>query len=134
MAVFNGLRLVSLAVLVLASQLDSASAAARVYSISASRLNSEHPGNEQDAYIKVLCGSIFGGQTQYRLDTAYPTWYAEFNFPYCKYGEKLTLEVWDSDPYYDDHLCTCYTYLKYGVFEMSCRCYGGTLVFHLEVK
>ncbi len=52
----------SLAVLMLVSQLDFASAAVQVYNIKGSNLASDNIfGNRPDSYVKVWCGSSYGG-------------------------------------------------------------------------
>ncbi|XDV24515.1 hypothetical protein PO909_028657, partial [Leuciscus waleckii] len=103
MAVFYDLRLVSLAVLMLASQLDFA-AAVRVFGIRASGLDSDAFGNFPDPFLKVWCGSAFGGQTEFHNNNNNPTWSAKFNFPNCNRYDNLKLEVWDKDRIFDDHL------------------------------
>ncbi|KAK7129710.1 hypothetical protein R3I93_019376 [Phoxinus phoxinus] len=134
MAVFHGLRLVSLAVLMLASQLDSASAAVRVFGLHARDLTGDPLGNKPDPYVKVWCGPTSGGQTEYHKDNANPTWSAEFNFPYCKCGEDLKLEVWDKDMTFDDHLGTCTKLVQYGSFTVTCYLNKGTLFYRFEAK
>ncbi|XP_067284513.1 perforin-1-like [Pseudorasbora parva] len=134
MAVFYDLRLVSLAVLMLASQLDFASAAVRVSGLHARDLTGDAAGNKPDPYVKVWCGSTFGGQTEFIKDTAHPTWSSEFNFPNCKANENLKLEVWDKDLNYDDKLGTCSRQVQYGSFDVVCYLNKGTLFYKCEVK
>ncbi len=96
MAFFYHLCLISLAVLMLLSQLDFASAAVRVYNIKGSNLASDNIfGNRPDPYVKVWCGSSYGGMTDFQQSTRNPEWVAEFNFPNCKVNDNLKLEVWD---------------------------------------
>ncbi|KAK7129711.1 hypothetical protein R3I93_019377 [Phoxinus phoxinus] len=134
MAVFHGLRLVSLAVLMLASQLDSASAAVRVFGLHARDLTGDPFGNYPDPYVKVWCGSSFGGQTEFHKDNNNPSWSAEFNFPNCNPYDKLKLEVWDKDLNFDDHLGTCYTWVKNGTFYVTCHLDYGSLFLEYELK
>ncbi|XDV24513.1 hypothetical protein PO909_028657 [Leuciscus waleckii] len=136
MAVFYDLRLVSLAVLMLASQLDSASAAVRVFDLHAKGLTGDLVENFIDPYVKVWCGGSFG-RTGYREDNNNPTWYVEFNFPYCNRDDKIRLELWDQDLIYGEHFGTCVGDLEYGTFSMYCELHGGkrgTLFFNYELK
>jgi len=134
MAVFNGVRLVSLAVLMLVSQLDSASAAVRVYDLRGKDLTGDPFGNFPDPYVKVWCGSSFGGQTEFIKDNNRPTWSAEFNFPKCILYENLKLEVWDKDLNIDDHLGTCTREVKNGTFPVTCHLNSGSLFYKYEFK
>ncbi|XDV24508.1 hypothetical protein PO909_028653 [Leuciscus waleckii] len=134
MAVFYDLRLVSLAVLMLASQLDSASAAVRLFGLHAKDLTGDVLLNKPDPYVKVWCGSIFGGQTEYIKDNRNPTWTAEFNFPNCKSGETLKMEVWDQDMNFDDPLGTCGREVQYGSFTITCYLKKGTMFYSYEAK
>ncbi|XDV24516.1 hypothetical protein PO909_028658 [Leuciscus waleckii] len=134
MAVFYDLRLVSLAVLMLVSQLDSASAAVRVFGLYARDLTGDPFGNFPDPYVKVWCGSSFGGQTEFHKDNNRPTWSAQFNFPDCKPYENLELEVWDKDLIIDDHLGTCGRQVKNGTFSMTCHLDSGSLFYKYELK
>ncbi|XDV24507.1 hypothetical protein PO909_028652 [Leuciscus waleckii] len=134
MAVFYDLRLVSLAVLMLVSQLDSASAAVRLFGLHAKDLTGDAFLNKPDPYVKVWCGSIFGGQTEYIKDNRNPTWTAEFNFPNCKSGETLKMEVWDKDMNFDDQLGTCGREVQYGSFTITCYLNKGTMFYSYEAK
>ncbi|XP_073694705.1 perforin-1-like [Garra rufa] len=134
MAVFDRLRLVSLAMLMLASQLDFASAAVRVFGLSARSLSGDPAGNKPDPYVKIWCGSTFGGQTEYQKDTSNPSWSAEFYFPNCKPTETLKMEVWDKDLNYDDHLDTCTEQVQNGSFSLSCPIKSGTLFYKYELS
>ncbi|KAL0196322.1 hypothetical protein M9458_009894, partial [Cirrhinus mrigala] len=129
MAVFDRLRLVTLAVLMLASQLDFASAAVRVYGLHASSLTGDPFGNDPDPYVKVWCDSTSGGQTEFRRDNASPSWSAEFYFPNCKANDLLKFEVWDKDLNYDDHLGTCERRVQRGTFSDSCHLQPGALYY-----
>ncbi|XP_077089949.1 perforin-1-like [Siphateles boraxobius] len=134
MAVFYDLRLVSLAVLMLASQLDSASAAVRVFGLRASGLTGDVFEDFLDPYLKIWCGSSFG-QTEIQDDNNYPTWSVEFNFPKCNRYDNLKLELWDSDLFYDEHFYTCITHLVgYGVFSQTCHLNPGSLFYTVELK
>ncbi|XP_056101208.1 perforin-1-like [Rhinichthys klamathensis goyatoka] len=134
MAVFYGLRLVSLAVLMLVSQLDSASAAVRVFGLSARDLTGDVFENFLDPYLKIWCGSSFGGQTEFHKDNNNPSWSAEFNFPKCNLYENLKLEVWDKDLNFDDHLGTCTRQVKNGTFTATCHLNSGSLFYKFELK
>ncbi|XP_056311088.1 perforin-1-like [Danio aesculapii] len=134
MAVFNRLRLVSLAVLMLVSQLDFASASVRVFGLYARDLTGDPAGNKPDPYVKIWCGSTFGGQTEYHKDNAHPVWSAEFNFPNCKAKESLKLEVWDKDLNFDDKLGTCTKTVEYGLFSVTCHLSKGSLFYKYELK
>ncbi|XP_073693801.1 serine/threonine-protein kinase WNK1 [Garra rufa] len=107
MAVFDHLHLVSLTVLMLASQLDFTSASVRLFGLSARQLTGDPFGNDPDPYVKVWCGGSFGGMTEFLRDTADPSWSAEFNFPNCKADDDLVIQVWDKDLNFDDYLGTC---------------------------
>ncbi len=128
MEIFYHLRLMSLAVLMLPSQLDFASAAVRVYNIKGSNLASDNIfGNRPDPYVKVWCGSSYGGMTDFQQSTRNPEWDAEFNFPNCKINDNLKLEVWDKDRTADDLLGTCTTYVQNGHYSVPCSLNKGTL-------
>ncbi|XP_073693800.1 perforin-1-like [Garra rufa] len=133
MAVFDHLRLVSLAVLMLASQLDFASAV-KVFALYARNLEGDAAGNHPDPFVKVFCAGIFGGQTEYHKDNANPSWSAQFNFPDCYPYDSLNLEVWDKDLNYDDHLGTCSTQVQYGTNSINCGLSkGGHLYYKYEL-
>uniref|UniRef100_A0A8C2EQG0 Si:ch211-240l19.6 n=1 Tax=Cyprinus carpio TaxID=7962 RepID=A0A8C2EQG0_CYPCA len=104
MAVFDHLWLVSLAVLMLVSQLDFASAGVRVFGLHARDLTGDPAGNKPDPYVKVWCGSAYGGQTEYRKDTTHPM-----------YMQTLKLEVWDLN--FDDLLGLVYRTSAIWVFS-----------------
>ncbi len=95
--------LVSLAVLMLVSQLDFTSAAVIVYDLHANDLSGDAAGNKPDPYLKIWCGGSFQ-QTSYIKDNSNPHWTEGFTFSSCDSGDKLKLEVWDKDTKYDDHL------------------------------
>ncbi|XP_067284461.1 perforin-1-like [Pseudorasbora parva] len=133
MAVFYDLRLVSLAVLMLASQLDFASAAVRVFGLHAKGLNGDTIG-KPDPFVKVWCGSTFGGQTTHVNSNANPTWSEEFNFFNCNSGETLKLELWDRDLNFDDKLGTCSRSVQNGSFTIPCYLNKGTLFYSYEAK
>ncbi|RXN25716.1 C2 domain-containing At1g53590-like protein [Labeo rohita] len=59
MAVFDHFRLVSLVVLMLASQLDFASADVFMYDMHATNLSGDPAGNKPDPYLKIRCGSDY---------------------------------------------------------------------------
>ncbi|KAI2665529.1 Perforin-1 [Labeo rohita] len=133
MAVFDRLGLLSLTVLMLASQLDFTGAAVRVSSIYARGLTGDPFGNQPDPYLKVWCGTTFGGQTGHQNDNANPSWFTEFNFPNCNANNKLKIEVWDKDLIFDDHLGTCIKTLSKGVFNQVCYLNAGTLYYTYTV-
>ncbi|RXN25718.1 C2 domain-containing At1g53590-like protein [Labeo rohita] len=132
MAVFDHLRLVFLAVLMLASQLDFASAV-RLFAIHARDLHGDAAGNPPDPFVKVFCAGIFGGQTEYHKDNANPSWSAVFNFPDCLPNDNLKLEVWDKDLNFDDHLGTCSTKVQYGTNSITCHLSRGVLYYKYEL-
>ncbi|KAL1275499.1 hypothetical protein QQF64_035122 [Cirrhinus molitorella] len=80
--------------LMLASQLDFTSASVRVFGLHARDLTGDPIGNDPDPYVKVWCGGTFGGMTEFRRDSANPSWSAEFNFPNCKAKDDLKFEPW----------------------------------------
>ncbi|KAL1276271.1 hypothetical protein QQF64_035894 [Cirrhinus molitorella] len=130
MAIFYHLRLMSLAVLMLVSQLDSASAAVRVYNIQANNLAADNMfGSRPDPYVKIWCGSSYGGMTDFQQSTRNPVWVAEFNFPNCRVNDNLKLEVWDKDRSSDDLLGTCTTYVQRGDKTVPCSLKKGTLYY-----
>ncbi|ROI15286.1 Perforin-1 [Anabarilius grahami] len=134
MAVFYDLRLMSLAVLMLASQLDFASAAVRVFGLNAKGLGGDLIGRP-DAYVKVWCGSTYGGETEHRNSNANPTWSKEFNFPNCNTNDNLKLEVWDKDLVFDDLLGTCGRPVQYGSSTVTCYLTKkGTLFYSYEAN
>ncbi|KAK9975696.1 hypothetical protein ABG768_020934 [Culter alburnus] len=124
----------SLVVLMLASQLDIASTSVRVFGLNAKYLTGDPFGNYPDPYVKVWCGSSFGGMTDFHRDTANPSWSAEFNFPNCKENETLSLQVWDKDLNFDDHLGTCIRQVVKESSAITCNLNTGTLFYRYEVK
>ncbi|XP_026065183.1 perforin-1-like [Carassius auratus] len=134
MALFNHLGLVSLAMLMLVSQLDFTSAAVRVFGLHASSLYGDPAGNDPDPYVKVWCGSHFGGMSEFQRDVANPSWSAEFNFLNCKANQDLKFEVWDKDLIYDDHLGTCVRQVQKGTFTGNCHLDNGILFYSFEAK
>merc|ERR1712212_410229 len=76
--------------------------------------------SDPDPYVKVWCGAHFGGMTEVAENTRNPSWHAEFNFVNVSVGDELTLDVWDRDVLYDDHLGTCTTNITAGTNEESC--------------
>ncbi|KAL1020918.1 hypothetical protein UPYG_G00006390 [Umbra pygmaea] len=89
------------------------------------------PTTHPDAYVKVSCGTISGGMTEFRRDEDDPSWRSQFTLEGVKAGTPLTLEVWDKDLNFDDHLGTCTIPLTYGTHTNK-SCYvrtGGTLYY-----
>nr|AAI33844.1 Si:ch211-240l19.5 protein [Danio rerio] len=134
MGVLYDLRLVSLAVLMLAFHLDFGKADVRVFDIHAMDLSGDVIGNKPDPYIKIWCGSTFGGMTEFLNSTNNPEWSAEFSFPICKATEILKLEVWDKDLFFDDKLGTCTRTVQYGSFDIPCHLSKGTLFYKYELR
>ncbi|KAK9975705.1 hypothetical protein ABG768_020943 [Culter alburnus] len=132
MAVFHDLRLMSLAMLMLASQLDFASAAVRVFGLNAKGLDGDFIGRS-DTYVKVWCGSTYGGETEQHSSTN-PTWSKQFNFPNCNTNDNLKLEVWDKDLVFDDLLGTCGRLVQNGSFTVTCYLNEGTLFYSYEAN
>ncbi|ROI15288.1 Perforin-1 [Anabarilius grahami] len=103
MAIFHDLRLMTLAVLMLASQLDSASATVELRNLKGSKLSGDF-GNKPDPYVLMYCN----GQEKVarkKEATSDPDWKGQvFTFSSCKSGHKLKVEVWDEDPGKDDKL------------------------------
>ncbi|KAL6465969.1 hypothetical protein MHYP_G00261020 [Metynnis hypsauchen] len=121
-------RLLSMVVLVLVAHLALTEAAVRVWGIQASGLEGD-PTGPPDPYVKVWCGSSFGGMTEFYRDTHRPSWNAEFHFSNCKANDVLKLEVWDKDLNLDDHLGTCTTQ----IFKENKYCYWRVLdVLHVS--
>ncbi|XP_077089951.1 perforin-1-like [Siphateles boraxobius] len=134
MAVFYDLRLVSLAVLMLASQLDSASAAVRVFGLRARDLTGNPAGNPPDPYLKVWCGSSSRQQTSYITNNANPIWNTEFYFPNFRANQNLRVEVWDKDLKYDNRLGTCSKLVRNGSFRLNCNMNKITMFYSSEAK
>ncbi|KAK7149992.1 hypothetical protein R3I94_009341 [Phoxinus phoxinus] len=132
MAFFHGLRLVSLAVLMLVSQLDSASAAVRVFDLYARGLNGDLVENFLDPYVKVWCGPD-SGQTGYIQDDNNPIWSVQFIFSNCNLNDELRLELWDSDTVMDEHFSTCIGRVRYGTNSRYCDPKIGSLFFKTEL-
>ncbi|KAI2665528.1 E3 ubiquitin-protein ligase Nedd-4 [Labeo rohita] len=132
MAVFDHLWLVSLTVLMLASQLNFASAAVRVFDLHARDLTGDPAGNDPDPYVKVSCGATSGGQTEFRRDSANPSWSAEFNFPNCEAKDDLVFQVWDKDLNFDDFLGVCVRKVKYESSTGTCKLKNGALYYSFE--
>ncbi|KAL1275497.1 hypothetical protein QQF64_035120 [Cirrhinus molitorella] len=103
MAVLDHLRLVSLVVLMLASQLDFSSAAVVLYDIHANDLSGDAAGNRPDPYLKIWCGGSYE-KTNEIGNNANPQWSGSLTFSSCNQGDRLKIEVWDKDTKYDDHL------------------------------
>ncbi|RXN13461.1 C2 domain-containing At1g53590-like protein [Labeo rohita] len=121
----------SLAVLMLVFQLNFANAAVRVHSVQASNLAANNMfGSKPDPYVKIWCGSSYGGMTDFQQSTRNPAWVAEFNFPNCQVNDNLKLEVWDKDrSSSDDLLGTCTTYVQRGNHAVPCSLKKGTLYY-----
>ncbi|XP_059367869.1 uncharacterized protein LOC132106248 [Carassius carassius] len=132
MAVFDHLGLVSLAVLMLVSLVDFTSGAVRVFGLHAKDLTGDPAGNDPDPYVKVWCGSTFGGMTEFRRDSANPSWSAEFNFPNCKAKDDLKFQVWDKDLNFDDYLGTCVRKVQYESSTGTCELKNGVLYYSFE--
>lgn len=128
MAFLFNLHLGSVAVLMLAFHLEFASAAVRISGLQARSLSGDPSPNPPDPYVKVWCGSSYGGMTDFQRDKSNPVWNAEFNFPNCGVGDRLKLEVWDKDLNFDDHLFTCTRRVERGSHDASCTS-SGTLYF-----
>ncbi|XP_041957902.1 perforin-1-like [Alosa sapidissima] len=90
-------------------------------------------GNAPDPFVKVYCGSTFGGMTEFIKDNANPSWSADFSFRNGKVGDTLKLEVWDKDMNYDDHLGNCVTTVKAGSYKVSCNFGKGVLEYHYSL-
>uniref|UniRef100_A0A3B4EDE4 C2 domain-containing protein n=1 Tax=Pygocentrus nattereri TaxID=42514 RepID=A0A3B4EDE4_PYGNA len=128
------LRLMCVAILVIAAHLALTNAAVRVWGLQAFNLDGD-PIGPPDPYIKVWCGSIFGGMSEFRQDNANPVWSAEFYFPNCKAKDILKLEVWDKDLTYDDYLGTCTMKVQSGTYlYRTCMVGRGTLSYNYELK
>ncbi|KAK2892968.1 hypothetical protein Q8A67_012956 [Cirrhinus molitorella] len=96
MAVLDHLRLVSLVVLMLASQLDFSSAAVVLYDIHANDLSGDAAGNRPDPYLKIWCGGSYE-KTNEIGNNANPQWSGSLTFSSCTQGDRLKIEVWDKD-------------------------------------
>ncbi|ROL46788.1 Perforin-1 [Anabarilius grahami] len=136
MAIFYHLRLMSLAVLMLVSQQDFANAAVRVYNMQATNLAASNMfGSKPDPYVKVWCGSSYGGMTDFQQSTRNPVWVAEFNFPNCQAYDNLKLELWDKDRTSDDDLLgTCTTSVQRGSNTEHCSLKKGTLSYSYTTR
>lgn len=119
--------------LLLLSLLCAAHADVHVWGISGSNLSGDPSGNPPDPYVKVQCGSVSGGMTDFKKDTSNPTWSETFSFRDGKAGDTLRVEVWDKDLSYDDHLGTCTTTVGSGSHRVSCLIGKGTLEFFYEL-
>ncbi|XP_051521695.1 uncharacterized protein si:ch211-240l19.7 [Myxocyprinus asiaticus] len=103
MAIIYDLRLMSLALLMLASQLNSGSAAVVVYGLRANDLTGDPLGNKPDPYVKIWCGGAYQ-ETNHFQGNSDPTWDQTYPFSSCTSEDNLQLEVWDKDVKYDDRL------------------------------
>ncbi|XP_029916800.1 perforin-1-like [Myripristis murdjan] len=81
-----------------------------------------------DGYVKVFCGSGVLGETSVRHNNANPWWEEEFVHFKAQQNDVLRLEVFDSDPIFDDLLGICQRQIKVGTHEHDCFLEkGGTL-------
>ncbi|KAL7836286.1 hypothetical protein AOLI_G00275700 [Acnodon oligacanthus] len=127
-------RMMCVAILVIAAHLLPTDAAVRVWGLRAFNLDGD-PTGPPDPYVKVWCGSTFGGMTDFRQDNANPIWSSEFNFPKCKAKDILKLEVWDKDLIYDDQLGTCTLKVQSGTYVyLNCIVGRGRLSYNYELK
>ncbi|XP_036454623.1 protein unc-13 homolog B-like [Colossoma macropomum] len=127
-------RLMLVAILVIAAHLALTDAAVRAWGMRGFNLKGD-PTGPPDPYLKVWCGSTFGGMTEFHKDNANPTWSAEFYFPNCRANDNLKLEVWDKDLNFDDHLGTCTSQVRSGTHvNINCIVGKGSLSYNFELK
>ncbi|XP_037387864.1 perforin-1-like [Pygocentrus nattereri] len=126
------LRLMCVAILVIAAHLALTNAAVRVWGLQGFNLKGD-PIGHPDPYVKVWCDSTFGGMTEFQQNNANPIWTAEFNFPNCAAKDILKLEVWDKDTHYDDLLETCYAHVQSGTHANECTVGKGSLRYSYEL-
>lgn len=90
--------------------------------------------SKSDPYVKVYCGSSFGGMTEFIENNANPSWTADFIFQYGKAGDNLVLEVWDKDVQSDDLLGSCPTTVISGS-HLNEKCYlkNGMLTYNYSL-
>ncbi|KAK9975702.1 hypothetical protein ABG768_020940 [Culter alburnus] len=133
MEIFYDIRLVSLAVLMLASQLNSASAAVVLYGLRARDLPGDALGNKPDPYVKMWCGGSYQ-LTNYIQGNANPSWNNRYSFSSCKSGDRLQLEVWDKDMRYDDRLGSYSGTVGRGTYHGTFSVGKGKMYYSYDVK
>uniref|UniRef100_A0A8C1IB53 Si:ch211-240l19.7 n=2 Tax=Cyprinus carpio TaxID=7962 RepID=A0A8C1IB53_CYPCA len=133
MAVFYHLRLVSLAVLMLVSQLDFSSAAVVLSGLKGTNLPGDALGNSPDPYVKIWCGGEYK-KTNHFPGTSYPVWTSSYSFSGCRSGQTLELQVWDQDVKYDDLLGSFRTTVRTGSISGSFSVGKGKMYFKYDVK
>uniref|UniRef100_A0A4W4GI80 C2 domain-containing protein n=1 Tax=Electrophorus electricus TaxID=8005 RepID=A0A4W4GI80_ELEEL len=118
----------------LALTLAPSDAAVRVFSLRANGLKGDPAGNPPDPFVKVWCGSSFGGMTEFHKDNSNPSWSASFYFRDCGANDHLTFEVWDKDLNFDDLLGTCVSSVQPGLHQnFACSLQYGTLFYSYEL-
>ncbi|XP_070821530.1 perforin-1-like [Chaetodon trifascialis] len=99
----------------------------RVFNLRATDLPSDVFGIT-DGYVKVYCDATSLGTTATRDDEINPWWAEEFASFVAQENSILTLEVHDSDLFFDDLVGTCQRQIKLGTHEHDCYLKeGGTL-------
>ncbi|KAI4874467.1 hypothetical protein NFI96_007061 [Prochilodus magdalenae] len=127
-------RLMCVAILVLVAHLGLTDALVHVWGMQGHSLKGDTVGS-QGPYLKVWCGSSFGGTTESNKDNSNPIWTAEFYFLDCGRSEILKLEVWDKGLSYDTHLGTCTSEVAYGIHvDIICTVAKGSMSYSYEFK
>ncbi|XP_063050581.1 cytosolic phospholipase A2-like [Engraulis encrasicolus] len=87
--------------------------------------------SKPDPYVKVYCGSTFGGMTEFKTSDPNPIWSTSFRFPDGKVGNFLKLELWDRDLLFDNRLGTCRAMVKQNTSaKVTCSMRKGELEFY----
>uniref|UniRef100_A0A3Q4GEL7 Perforin-1-like n=1 Tax=Neolamprologus brichardi TaxID=32507 RepID=A0A3Q4GEL7_NEOBR len=97
----------------------------RITRIQASGLQGDYWG-KTDGYVKIQFQSQ-KFQTSV-IESDFPSWTTNYNLENVRTSLPLTVEVWDEDVSYDDHLGTCVNYLTQGTNTIGCSLQeGGTV-------
>ncbi|XP_053277442.1 perforin-1 isoform X2 [Pleuronectes platessa] len=102
----------------------------KLWNLRADGLNSD-PFSRTDAYVKIRYHDHY--QKADTIDNKnYPRWDKTFDFGSVELSHKLTLEVWDEDVHYDDHIATCSNYVKRGSYSMICELSPSSGSLHFD--
>ncbi|XP_078144270.1 perforin-1-like [Centroberyx gerrardi] len=88
------------------------------------------PVGPTDAYVKIWYGSSYRRSVLIESDN--PHWNRYYDFGNVDTSDRLTLQLWDEDVWYDDKLLDCFFYIENG--EYNCKCWRETSGFTYSFK
>lgn len=89
--------------------------------------------SQSDGFVKIFFNGMYG-ETETVLNNNDPDWNAMYDFGSVELGQKLRLEVWDSDVFFSDILGTCVVTPEQGIHFLMCQLDQGALFFYYNVK